>query len=78
MDKHEENDWKGNHWFPLRAILESKGVSQSELARRTGMKPTYISRLVRQQTNPRWNTVIMIALALQLDLGDFYAGQDSR
>ncbi len=58
--------------FPLNAILRRKGVSQSELARRTGMACTYINRLARKRTNPNWKTVMVIAFALDLDVGDFH------
>lgn len=58
--------------FPLRSILRRRRVSQSELARRTGIKPTYISRLMHGKTNPTWKTVMVIAAALDLDLGDFH------
>lgn len=57
--------------FPLVEILERLGVSQAELARRTGIKPTYISRLARGRANPTWTTIMVIAAALNLDLGDF-------
>jgi transcriptional regulator with XRE-family HTH domain len=60
-------------YFPLGAILLEKRVSQSELARRTGMTPTYINRLVRSRSNPNWKTILLIVRALDLDLGDFRA-----
>lgn len=60
-------------YFPLGAILLEKRVSQSELARRTGMAPTYINRLVRSRSNPNWKTILLIVRALDLDLGDFRA-----
>jgi transcriptional regulator with XRE-family HTH domain len=56
--------------FPLLAILRRRNVCQSELARRTGIKPTYISRLIHGKTNPTWKTIMVIAAALELDLGD--------
>jgi len=57
--------------FPLTKILQRLGVSQAELARRTGIKPTYISRLASGRTQPTWTTIMVIAAALNLDLGDF-------
>lgn len=60
--------------FPLDAILRRAQVNQCELARRTGIKPTYINRLVRQRSNPNWRTIMVIAAALNLDLGDLSDG----
>jgi transcriptional regulator with XRE-family HTH domain len=58
--------------FPLANILTRLGVSQSDLARRTGIKATYINRLVRGRSNPNWRTIMVIAAALQLNVGDFH------
>lgn len=58
--------------FPLTKILRRLGVSQAELARLTGIKPTYISRLASGRTQPTWTTIVTIAAALNLNLGDFY------
>lgn len=60
--------------FPLKAVLKKIKVSQAELARRTGIKPTYISRLIRGRTNPNWQTIMVIARALNLNLGDLTDG----
>ena len=57
--------------FPLAKLLLQRNVTQAELARRTGIKPTYINRLAKGKTNPGWQTVMVIAAALELDLGDF-------
>lgn len=62
---------EGFYDFPLTSILTRKGVTQAELARRTGIKPTYISRMAHGRVNPNWRTVMVIASALNLNLGDF-------
>lgn len=60
--------------FPLVALLRARGVTQADLAKKTGIKPTYISRLARGRVNPNWKTIMVIASALNLDLGDFGNG----
>jgi transcriptional regulator with XRE-family HTH domain len=60
----------GFYEFPLRQLLRDRNVTQHELARRTGIKATYINRLVKGKTRPGWNTIMEIAAALELHIGD--------
>lgn len=48
----------------LRSIREEAGLSQSELARRTGMTPSYICDLERGRRKPNLGTLAPLAAAL--------------
>lgn len=48
----------------LRSIREEAGFSQSELARRTGMTPSYICDLERGRRKPNLGTLAPLAAAL--------------
>lgn len=54
----------------LRAERTSRGVSMNELARRTGLRQPTISILESGQPNPKLDSLLRIAAALELDLGD--------
>lgn len=45
-------------------------ISQNEIARRTGLDHSYISRLERGERSPSKGTVMKIAKALELDEGE--------
>lgn len=48
----------------LLSELASRGWSNSELARRSGVTPSAMSRLINRQTQPSWETCLGIAKAL--------------
>ncbi len=52
----------------LIALREKHGVSQSELARQTGINQSEISRIERGSGNPTEKTLIRLADALGADL----------
>lgn len=54
----------------LRAERIARGVSMNELARRTGLRQPTISILESGQPNPKLDSLLRIAAALELDLGD--------
>ena len=54
----------------LRAERTSRGISMNELARRTGLRQPTISILESGQPNPKLDSLLRIAAALELDLGD--------
>lgn len=52
----------------LIALREKRGLSQSELARQTGINQSEISRIERGSGNPTEKTLIRLADALGADL----------
>lgn len=52
----------------ITAIRIKKGLSQQDLAKITGIKQPIISRMENGTTNPRLDTVIKIAEALEQEL----------
>ena len=54
----------------LRGVREHLGVSQVELARRTGISNNTISKIERGVFGPAWDTVWKLAKGLGLSLGD--------
>ena len=53
----------------ISEAMEAQGVTQAELARRTGLKPSYISRLFRAPENITMRTAFRLCNALDLTLG---------
>jgi transcriptional regulator with XRE-family HTH domain len=61
----------------LRAIRESKGLSQTELRKRTGLLSCYISRVENGHTIPSIQTLEKFARALEIPIYQlFYDGQE--
>lgn len=57
--------------FLLREALTFREMSQRELAGKLGMDEAYISRILKGEYNPRWDSAIRIALILRLPLAAF-------
>jgi transcriptional regulator with XRE-family HTH domain len=55
----------------LVALREAAGLSQYELARRSGLTKQAISRLEQGNQGPAWETVQRLALALGVDCRAF-------
>jgi transcriptional regulator with XRE-family HTH domain len=53
----------------LRRERLAAGLSQEQLASRTGLHPTEISRLERATRTPRLPTIARLARALDIDAG---------
>lgn len=51
----------------LREIAEAKGISQQEIANRTGMKRPSISRIFSHKFSPTLKTFILIAKAIEVN-----------
>jgi len=48
--------------------MEKQGISRSELARRMGKKPPFITRILKGATNLTFSTAVQISVALGLEL----------
>lgn len=60
-------------WFGgrLRELREAKGLTQKELAERTGVTKDGIAKLERGERGPTWETVIALCQTLDVDVGQF-------
>lgn len=62
----------------LRRIRTGRKLSQEDLARLTEMHRTEISVLERGRREPRLRTLIKLSAALEVPLGEFFAGIEWR
>jgi transcriptional regulator with XRE-family HTH domain len=60
----------------LRALREARGLSQYELAKRSGLSKQTLSRL-EMDTVPSWPTVQALARALGVSVAAFEPGETS-
>ncbi len=60
-------------WFAgrLRELREGKGLTQKELAERTGLTTDGVAKLERSERSPTWETVIALCHALDVEPGEF-------
>jgi transcriptional regulator with XRE-family HTH domain len=72
----KEKKNKTNFGQRLREIRESRGLTQSALARLLGMADTAVSRLEAGGRDPSWATVISISRSLGLSPNDFLGDDD--
>lgn len=56
------------------SLCEEHGLSQRQLAIQAGLDPSYISRIIRGQTEPGLVTADAIAEVFGLTLGEFLKG----
>ncbi len=57
----------------IRDIRKSQGLSQEVLAEKSDTTPHYIGQIERAQTNVSINTLQKIALALGVNINDFFS-----
>jgi transcriptional regulator with XRE-family HTH domain len=60
----------------LRQFRESKGLSQGDIERRTGLLRCYISRVENGHTVPAVETLEKFARALEVPLYQFFYGEE--
>lgn len=60
--------------FPLRELLQKRGVSQLEVMRRTGIGQNRIQAIYSGRQIPTWTTILRICTALDVDLGELVQG----
>lgn len=58
----------------LRSRRQAAGLSQEQLADRTGLHPTEISRLERAAREPRLGTMLKLAKGLDIGVEKLIAG----
>jgi transcriptional regulator with XRE-family HTH domain len=58
----------------LRRLRLAAGLSQEQLARRTGIHPTEVSRLERAAREPRLRTLLRLAKGLDISIDKLVSG----
>lgn len=61
----------------LREIRNAKNLSQSELARRTGLHPTYISRLETGFHNPTYVVILQLSKGLEVSAAELVLASET-
>jgi transcriptional regulator with XRE-family HTH domain len=56
----------------LRTLRTEQSLSQEELARRSGLHPTAISKMERADRAPRFSTVVVLATALRVPAAELF------
>lgn len=56
----------------IKALREKAGISQQELAEKAHSSPTSINRIENGHQAPRFDTIVEIAQALKVSLGDIW------
>jgi transcriptional regulator with XRE-family HTH domain len=62
----------------IRVLLARRKMSGAELARRTGIKQSTMSRRMTGETAFDMDDIEAIAAVLQIDVGDLFSRQDGR
>ena len=57
----------------VRELRNARGLSQEELAQRSGLHPTYISGIERGLRNPTWRSLGRICEALEVRMSELAA-----
>lgn len=58
----------------IRAVRESRGLSIRDLAELAGINKSQIVRIESGQSDPHYTTLLRIARALEVSVGDFADG----
>ena len=62
----------------IRKMRQEKGLSQGEMQKRTGILRSYLSRVENGHTVPSFATLQRLAVAMEVTLSDFFAGEGGR
>lgn len=65
-----ENTFKKN----LLRLLEEKGMTKTELSRKSGVLQATISQYIHSNREPNYYTLYLLANALEVEVGEFYKG----
>src|SRR5438128_7196237 len=60
----------------IRSIRQTKGLSQGEMQKRTGILRSYLSRVENGHTVPSFATLQRLAAAMDVTLADFFPHDD--
>ncbi len=60
----------------IGCILAEKDLSESELARRTGIAQSYLNRIKNSRINPTVSTALKICRALEVRIEDAFLGDE--
>jgi putative transcriptional regulator len=78
-----DTDWryKGGGYMPIRLrlkeLLEQRGISQRELARRMNIRPSTVSHLCSDKVNAAYfDTLELICKTLEVDLHELLVLED--
>jgi HTH-type transcriptional regulator, competence development regulator len=59
----------------LKDIRKAQGLSQLDLELESGINRTEISRIERGEKNIEFMTIVKLAVALQINIADFFSKQ---
>src|SRR5450432_3379294 len=62
----------------IRSYRSDRGLSQGDIERRTGLLRCYLSRVENGHTIPSLETLAKIAVAMEINLAEFFPGADSE
>lgn len=68
---HNSVDFSKN----FQAIIKQKGLSQLEIAEKSGIHKQTINRYVNGKTDPRWSELVKLADVLNCTLDSFLVGE---
>ena len=66
-----QTEWKNTFGANLSDILQEKGMSQSQLAKDTGMSMSRISDYINGKATPTIFAIINMAYALDVEVSEF-------
>ena len=66
-------DIKKEFGITVRALRVARGLSQEDLADRSGLHPTYISGIERGKRNVSLENIRRIAVGLRVSIADLFA-----
>ena len=61
----------------IREVRKSRGMTQKQLAQRTGIHVTYISDIERGARNPSWDKIATLAAGMSVPTADIAARYDA-
>lgn len=73
-DSDYKNALSKRFGYRVQTLMDLKGLSQAELARRAGMSRAVINNLLRGTRNPSLLTALTVARALNVSLDELAAG----
>lgn len=69
---NEDNKYHNTFGTKVRHLRKKLGISQEELAFKTGLDRTYISGIERGERNPSLKNITKIAEALNIQLSELF------